>query len=268
MPTDRHVDLRGKVAIVTGAARGIGKNIAVALADAGAHVWILDTDENQSIETVNAINSEGNRADFLKVDLSCSAETIAAVQKVIAAAGKVDILVNNARAGEKEHWEVETEENWILALSVMLIAPFMASREAIKDMAIRKSGVVVNICSLSGQFYSHEPFSYQASKAGLIHLTRCLAAVAGPSGIRVNGVSPGMIVQDEHQDRYNRDDNVKYREDVNAAHPLRRAGTSDEIANTVIYLCSDQSSYLTGQVLTVDGGLTIQDPVSLNIGKE
>lgn len=260
---DYSIDLKGKTAVVTGAARGIGQNIAAALAGACAGVWIVDIDDEKGRETAETLRRDGDDINFLQADLSCHGVAESVIADVVKSAGKVDILVNNARAGEHVRWEDETEGNWDLAHAVMLRAPFFAAKAAMDDMAPRGEGVIVNIGSISGTLVSEEAPSYQAAKGGLLHLTRCLAAMGGPLGVRVNTVAPGMIVQDEHRPRYDEENNAGYREMVRKTHPLQRAGWSDDVAGVVLFLCSSMSGYLTGEQITLDGGLTIQDPLGL-----
>ncbi len=250
----------GKIALVVGAARGIGFNIARRLARDGVHVFLGDNNESLLREAVDDLKAQGLQAASVVGDLMMPYGGQAMVQAVVAAAGRIDILVNNARAGARRGLLDEDEINWDLTLGVMMKAPYFTSQAAIAQM-IRQGdgGAIVNIASVAANLICGESPSYHAAKAGLNHMTRYLAVAAGPHGIRVNSVIPGFIVKDEHRARYESDDNFAYREKTHAAHPLRRSGTSDEVADAVAYLCSSGATYVTGTALVVDGGLTIQD---------
>jgi 3-oxoacyl-[acyl-carrier protein] reductase len=254
--------LLNKVCLVTGAGRGIGRNIAFALGRAGCTLALADINVNR----LNAIQLElkdlGITAEIFSGDLSVKSESQRLVQAVIKKFGKLDLLVNNARAGRRLSFAEETEDNWDLALGVNLRAVFFLAQTAIPFMT--KDAAIINIGSVSGQLVSQESPSYQVSKAGLLHLTRYLAVNSG--GIRVNSVLPGFIVQDEHRHRYDSEEpnQKKYREIAEALHPLGSGpGYSDDIANAVVFLASNEARFITGQSLVVDGGLTIQDPTLL-----
>lgn len=257
------INLKGKTAVVTGGARGIGRNISAALAGVGADVWIVDINEDAGKEAEIELLGKAGAVNYLWADLSQNGAAESIIAQVINAAGRVDVLVNNVRAGKRLSLTEETEENWDYAQGVMLRAPFFAAKAAINDMATRGEGAIVNIGSISGTYVSEESPSYQVAKGGLLHLTRCLAMMGGAGGVRVNAIIPGMIVQDEHRGRYDGESNFVYREVVRKAHPLQRAGWSDEIASVVLFLCSSMSSYITGEQIVIDGGLTIQDPFAL-----
>lgn len=253
-----------KIVIVTGAARGIGKNIAVKFATAGAYVVIADQDDASANTVVEQIRSAGNNSEYYKVDLSKIEQAESMIRDVMHKHGRIDVLVNNARSGIQTEALHESEENWDVSLDVSLKAPLFMSQTFIQECTDNvEMACIINISSVTAQKICNESAVYHAAKAGLENLTRYLAVYGGPKGIRVNAVSPGFIVQDEHQERYLRNDNASYRQIAESCHPLKRVGTSDDVANATLFLCSDQASFITGQVLTVDGGLTVQDPYSL-----
>ena len=249
-----------KIVIVTGAARGIGKNIAIKFATAGAYVVIADQDDTSANMVVEQIRSAGNNSEYYKVDLSKIEQAESMIRDVMHAHGRIDVLVNNARSGTRTESLDENEENWKLSLDVSLKAPLFMSQVFIrKHTDNTEMACIVNISSVAAQKICNESAVYHVAKAGLENLTRYLAVYGGPKGIRVNAVRPGFIVQDEHQGRYLQKDNASYRQMAENCHPLRRVGTSDDIADAVLFLSSDRASFITGQVLTIDGGLTIQD---------
>jgi NAD(P)-dependent dehydrogenase (short-subunit alcohol dehydrogenase family) len=148
-------------------------------------------------------------------------------------------------------------------MRVMLDATFFASQEAVRHMRTAATGSIINVSSIAASRVVPESPSYHAAKAGVVAITRYLAAVAGPWGIRVNCIEPGFIVKDEHQSQFNADDNRDYRSLAVACHPLRRTGYSDEVAEAILFLASDAARFITGQSIVVDGGLTLQEPFSL-----
>lgn len=255
----------GAIALVTGGTRGIGKNIARALGKGGAQVIICGIVEEHGAMTQSELKQEGIEVEFLAVDLRRRGAPQEVVQQVVRSRGTIDFLVNNARSGKRIALLDEDEESWEETLSVTLRAVFFASQEAIRSMAKAGKGSIVNLSSVCSSLVSHDAPSYQVAKAGVEQMTRHLAAIGGPSGIRVNAVRPGFIVQDEHRQRYQHDENASYADVVEQCHPLRTIGSSDQIARAVLFLCSDEAQFITGQVLTVDGGLTIQEQSTLGL---
>jgi NAD(P)-dependent dehydrogenase (short-subunit alcohol dehydrogenase family) len=256
---ERKFSFRDKVALVTGSAQGIGKTIAASFGDAGARVAICDIDRERSNATVLELRKAGIDARYHAVDLSKRGEPGRMVAEVTEKFGRLDILVNNARAGTRSGLLEETEENWDLTMSVGLRAAFFASKEAIPVMRSEGGGSIVNICSISAFLVSQESASYHAAKAGMMQLTRYLAMYAGDRQIRVNAVLPGFIVQDEDRKRYLRNDNNRYRARAEGCHPLRKVGSAGDVADATLFFCSDSANFITGQTIIVDGGLSIQD---------
>ena len=256
-------ELKGRVALVTGAARGIGHNIARRLAQCGCNVWIGDVDPISGRAAIDTLRQAGLAAKFVEVDLARAGNPQSIVRQVVDQAGGIDILVNNARAGKRVTLEDESEDNWETVFGVIVKAAFFASQEALHHMTRRGHGSIVNIGSVAASLTTHESPSYHAAKAALTHLTRYLAASVGAPGIRVNCVTPGLIVKDEDRSRFDSEDNSEDRLLAERVHPLRRAGRADDVADAVLYLASDSASFVNGQSIVVDGGLTVQEPFDL-----
>lgn len=251
--------LAGKVALVTGGSQGIGKNIVRSLGKEGARVVSCGIHKAEGKRMVSQLAAEGIDVSRFEMDLRLPGNPQRMVRKVIKEYGRIDILVNNAKSGKRLPLLSETEASWTEGLSVTLTAAFFASQEAIRSMQTSGGGVIVNISSVTADVAGHDAPIYHIAKAGMIQMTKYLALHAGGSHIRVNAVVPGFIVKDEHIDRYNRSDNIWYRELSEFAHPVGRTGRSDDVASAVLFLASPDASFISGACLVVDGGLTIQD---------
>jgi 3-oxoacyl-[acyl-carrier protein] reductase len=195
--------------------------------------------------------------------LSRKGEPQQIIQQVVNNWGNIDVLVNNARSGIRTSLFEESEESWEQAISVTLKAAFFASQEAIKQMSITGGGAIVNISSVASHLVCKESPVYHIAKAGITQMTRYLAMHAGVYNIRVNCVVPGFIIQDEHMNRYRAESNKHYKKLAEFCHPLGNTGTSNDVADAVLFLCSTQSAFITGQNIVVDGGLTIQEQSNL-----
>jgi len=258
-------DFTKKIIVVTGAARGIGKNIAAKFAFLGATVIIIDINTELLEKVGHEFHVGGLKVETVEFDLSRIDKISDTVKSIFNKYGSIDILVNNARAGKRTSPLSETLENFELTSDISLKAPLFFSQAVIKQTANRndstsdKNKCIINISSVVAQNICKESAGYHIAKASLENLTRYLAVHGGPLGFNVNAIRPGFIVQDEHQERYRHGDNEGYRKMTEFCHPLRRVGSSDDIANAAIFLSSDLAGFITGQVLTVDGGLTIQD---------
>jgi len=247
-------DLKNKVAIVTGARRGMGKAHALLLAKSGAKVLLSDISQEECQLVADEIKKAGGEAMAVKCDVSNKDE----VEKMIKAAvdkwGKIDILVNNAGICQFKPFLEITEEDWDRTIDINLKGYFLCAQAAAREMAKQKSGAIVNIASIvMGQMgkgmagLSH----YSASKGGIAALTKTLALELAPCNIRVNTIAPGAI--DTPMSASAKDD-PKMLEQTLAVIPLHRMGKAEEISNTVLFLVSDDSSYITGSIVVVDGG--------------
>jgi 3-oxoacyl-[acyl-carrier protein] reductase len=246
----------GRVAMVTGAARGIGAATAKRFAAEGAAVAILDIDEGTATETAAALGAE--KAIGVGCDVADAAAVERAVTRVVDELGKVDVLVNNAGVIRDNLLFKMTEEDWDAVLAVHLKGAFLMSREAQKHMVAAKHGKILNLSSTSA-LGNRGQANYSAAKMGMQGFTRTLALELGPFGINVNAVAPGFIVTDM-TDATARRVGVEpeaYREAAAAAVPVRRVGWPEDIAAAAAFLCSDEASYITGQTLYVDGGAKI-----------
>ena len=247
-------DLKNKVVIVTGARQGMGRTHSLVLAKAGAKVVVSDISLEDCQKVVEEIKKEGGEALAIKCDISQKKEVEEMVNKAVKQFGKVDILVNNAGIVEFKPFLEITEEEWERTLNVNLKGYFLCSQIAAKEMIKQKSGVIINIASVAmGQVGIGFPniTHYCASKGGVVAMTEALALELASHNIRVNTISPGMIdtpmIESTKQD-------PKTMEATLAQIPLRRAGKPEEVSNLVLFLASDESSYMTGSTVVVDGG--------------
>ncbi len=250
---------QNKVVVVTGSGEGIGKNIARAFGKEGALVVVCGKDVEKGKYTTEEFKKEGIAVKRIAIDLGKKRAPQKMVQWVVKECGKIDILVNNARSGVRKLLIEETEESWEEGISVTLRAAFFTSQEAIRYMQKSGGGAIVNISSVAGEVVGHDSAVYHIAKAGMIQMTRYMAVHAGKFGVRVNCILPGFIIKDEYIKRFERADNEEFRETVKFLHPLGKTGGSDDVAKAVLFLSSSEASFITGQALHVDGGLTIQD---------
>jgi len=246
-------DLIGKTAIVTGSARGIGRSIAQALARRGADVVISDVDAAGAEATAAEIAQRGRRTLAIACNVTRRDEVEALIERTLAAWGRLDILVNNAGITRDTLAIRMTEEQWDLVLDVNLKGTFFGCAAAAKAMIKARSGAIVNIASITGLIGNVGQANYAASKAGVIALTRTLAKELASRNIRVNAVAPGFI-----ETEMTREMTEKAKAAFLEFVPMGRGGTPEEVAAVVAFLCSPESSYITGECITIDGGLTIQ----------
>jgi 3-oxoacyl-[acyl-carrier protein] reductase len=249
----------GKTALVTGAGRGIGLGIARRLAEEGAHVIIADIDVERGAHVVKELDERGLTADFLRTDLSIPGGGKATVAAAARFTGRIDILVNNARAGHRMGLLEETEDNWDEALAVGLKSAFFAAQATIRLMSEHGGCRIVNVASVAAIQATLESPSYHASKSGIMHLTKYLAVAGGPYRAYVNCILPGLIVQEEHRSRFNSEGNEAYRAMAASYQPLGEVGAEQDVAEAVLYLCSERARYVSGACLTLDGAATAQE---------
>jgi NAD(P)-dependent dehydrogenase (short-subunit alcohol dehydrogenase family) len=243
--------LDGKVAIVTGAGRGIGKEICLTFSREGATVIAVDIDPKGKEEVIGKINSWGRRGLFIKADVGNSSEVIEMARHVMEDFGRIDILVNNAGIVFSSPLLELSEEIWDRVFATNLKGQFLCCREVGKFMIRQEQGNIINVASMAG----HSPYSsggaYSASKAGVIMFTKQLAIEWAKYGIRVNAISPGLIRTPMNERVY--EDKVLCEKRIKLV-PLRRIGTPEDISRVALFLATEDSSYMTGQVLIVDGG--------------
>lgn len=243
--------LKNKVAVVTGASRGIGRAAALALAAAGCRVVVnFCRDEAAAAAVCGEIRGAGGEAVSVRADIADEAQVAALFAAARASFGPMDILVNNAGVA---HFGLITDistEEWRRLMGVNLDGAFFCCREALADMVPKKRGCIVNVASIWGQVGASCEAAYSAGKGGLIALTRALAKEVGPSGIRVNCVAPGVIATDMNA-RLSEQELAALAEDT----PLGRIGRPEEVAEAILYLAG--AEFVTGQVLGVNGGFVI-----------
>jgi 3-oxoacyl-[acyl-carrier protein] reductase len=243
-----------KIAIVTGGAQGIGRAIAELLAKRGAQVVIADINVEKAQATAQAITeSTGCRAIAVHVNVADSASTQAMVDRVMQEFGQIDILVNNAGTTRDNLIMRISDADWDLVLGVNLKGAFNCSKAAVRPMMKRRYGRIVNISSVSGLAGQAGQTNYSSSKAGLIGFTKALAREVGSRAITVNAVAPGFVPTDLTNEIL-----AKVQDEAIKMTPLGRLGAVEDIAYAVAFLVSDEASFITGQVLSVDGGLAMQ----------
>ena len=244
--------LEGKTAIVTGAARGIGRAISERLAGEGANLVLCDLEEDWLSDTAEAVKGLGREVKCIGVNVSDGEGVTTAVAEAQKAFGQIDIMVNNAGITKDGLLMRMSEEDWDSVISVNLKGAFLFTKAVSRPMMKQRAGVIVNIASIIGLIGNAGQCNYAASKAGVIALTKSAARELSSRGVRVNAVAPGFI-QSKMTDALSED----VREGMMKQIPMGRFGVPKDVADAVMFLASDVSSYMTGQVLTVSGGMVM-----------
>ncbi len=244
--------LKDRVAIVTGASRGIGRGIALELAQRGAAVVVNYVENaNAASEVVSLVNETGGRASAIQADVSDESGAASLVKATVTEYGRLDILVNNAGITRDNVIMLMKPQDFDDVLQTNLRSAWLCSRAAVRNMMRKRYGRIVNVTSISGLMGQGGQTNYSASKAGLVGLTKALAKEVGPRNITVNAVAPGFIITDLTRDLEDLTDMAR---DFAA---LRRLATVEDVARAVAFLVSDDAALITGQVLAVDGGTAI-----------
>lgn len=243
--------VRDRVALVTGSGRGIGRAIALKLAEAGAHVIVCDINENDAVAVSSEITKMGRTSLAVTADVSDFDQVAAMNNKVSEQFDGVDILVNNAGITRDKALFMMGKEDWDSVITINLGGCFNVTRQFVMRMLKNKRGNIVNIASVSGLVGLAGQTNYCASKAGIIGFTRALAKECAKAGIPVNCIAPGFIKTDM-TDKLNE----KQVEEALKLVPMKRMGTVDEVAELALFLASDKAGFITGQVFVIDGGMS------------
>ena len=240
--------LNGRVAVVTGGSRGIGKAIALKLASNGAKVAIFATKDSETVkQTVSELEATGNEAMFVPCDVSNFEQVKASIEHF----GKIDILVNNAGITKDKLLMQMSEEDFDDVINVNLKGTYNTVKACIRPFIRNKYGKIINISSVVGLMGNPGQVNYAASKAGIIGLTKSLAKEYAAKGINCNAIAPGFIATDMTEDLLDKQEGL-----INMI-PMKKVGNPEDIANLALFLASDMSSYITGEVIKVDGGMYI-----------
>ena len=244
------MELKGKIALVTGAAQGIGRAIALLLAQKCADIVISDINLEKAEEMAKEIEALGRKAMAIKVDVANTNDVERMVEAILERFGQIDILVNNAGIARDKLILRMTEEDWDSVLNVNLKGTFNCTKAVIKHMSKQRKGKIVNIASVVGEMGNVGQANYSASKAGVIGFTKTIAREFAQRGINVNAIAPGYIETPMTEVL-----TEKVKEELRRMIPMERLGRPDDVAQAVLFLVSEASSYITGQVLNVNGGI-------------
>lgn len=252
-------NLNNKVAIITGASSGLGADAAIALAKQGADIAILDINENKLADTKRLVEETGKKCISFVCDVTDENKIKSTIEEIIKYYGKIDILINNAGIAVGGGVETLTEEEWDKSMNINVKSMFLMSKYVVPGMKERKYGKIVNIASVNSIIADKSPMfirhSYNASKAAVLGLTKGMAASYAMYGITVNAIGPALFETGMTKDTlFKSEQFLKF---YDYMIPINRPGNKGELNGTVIYLASDASSYVTGQFILVDGGLTI-----------
>ena len=242
--------LKGRVALITGAAQGIGKSVALLLARNGADIVVSDINLEKAEETAKEIESIGSKAMAIKVDVANLKDVERMVGSILEKFGKIDILINNAGITRDKLILRMTEEDWDAVLNVNLKGTFNCTKTVVRHMAKQRSGKIVSIASVVGEMGNAGQVNYSASKAGVIGLTKTIAREFAQRRINVNAIAPGYIETPMTEVLPE-----KVKEELKRLIPMERLGKPEDVAEAVLFLVSEESNYITGQVLNVNGGI-------------
>jgi len=246
--------LKDRVALVTGGARGIGKKISETFLKEGASVYIFDVNSEEGEKTLNEfkLTYKGCKVGFSKVDITDEKSVDEAAEKIVSEEGKIDILVNNAGITRDNLILRMSLDDWKKVIDINLTGAFICSKHVVKYMIKNRYGKIINISSIVGVHGNAGQSNYSSSKAGIIGLTKTLARELAGRNILVNAIAPGYIETDMTKKLSD-----KVKEKLMEQIPVRRLGSVDDVAKTVLFLASDDSNYITGTVINLDGGMGI-----------
>ena len=255
------MELKGQVAIVTGAGRGIGRATALELAKLGADIVIAELDQNGADTTAKLVKDLGRRAAVIPTDVTRRADLAQMAERTKSQFGRIDILVNNAGIYRAAATMDVTEEHWDAVMSINARAVFFASQAVLPTMVAQKRGSIVSLASMAGKIGSKTNLPYNASKAAVISITKSLALAHAADGVRVNRVCPGFVETDmwamvaRDQGKLLGQTPEEFTRQREKQVPLGRMEKPEDVANVIAFLCSSRAAYMTGQALSVDGGL-------------
>jgi NAD(P)-dependent dehydrogenase (short-subunit alcohol dehydrogenase family) len=257
------MELEGQVAIITGAGRGIGRATALELGRMGAHIVVAELDPANAERTASEVSALGRRAPVVPTDVTSRKDLEGMVKRTHAEFGRIDVLVNNAGIYRAAKTLDVTEEHWDAVMNINAKAVFFASQAALPTMIGQKRGVIVNLASMAGKVGSRANLPYNASKAAVISMTKSLALAHAADGIRVNCVCPGFVETDmwtslaQQLGPLFKQSPEEFASRSLRQIPLGRMERPDDVANVIGFLVSPRSEYMTGQALSVDGGLVM-----------
>jgi len=244
------MNLNDRVAIVTGAGRGIGRAIALRLAEAGAAVVVSDVLREEAEAVAKEIKDAGGQSLAVLADVSSSPDVSSMVEETLKAYGRIDILVNNAGIARDQIVLRMSEEDWDKVIDVNLKGVFLCTKAVLRYMVKNRWGRIISLSSIAGQVGNPGQANYSSAKAGIIGFTRTVAREVGSHGVTVNAIAPGFI-----ETEMTKQIKEEQRQEIKRRIPLDRFGTPQDVADVVAFLASEEAGYITGQVLSVNGGM-------------
>lgn len=249
--------LKGKVAIITGSSKGIGKGCAQVFAREGAAVVIVSRTETPGLAMAKEIQDKGGRAIYIQTDVSKSEPVQNMINRTMDEFGRLDVLINNAGYHISKNVEETSEEEWDFIINTNLKSVFLCSKYAMPHLR-KTRGCIINMSSMVGLVGQSNSGAYSATKGGIIAMTKGMALDFAQDGIRVNCICPGWIQTPLVNDWFSQQpDEQKAREYINSVHPLGRIGAIEECGRIALFLAAEDSAFMTGSILTVDGGVTL-----------